>query len=205
MNRIRSSEAGFSMIEALIAFAVLAFGIMGVVTLLATSKSSQFEMVQRARAISAANALVERIRINPAGLPSYVTGWGSPLLDPDDLLAAPVPDCEDTPCTTGAQLAAYDLYRWQQEVIGANSTSELNGNTVNTGGLVDARACVIFTPQGAKTATGQLEVVIDWLGMASTSAPPDLNDRDCAGDAIPDKKLLRRLVLSTYVIDENEL
>src|SRR6056297_3968080 len=85
-------EAGFTMIEALVTFVVLAIGVLGIVTLMTTSKTAQHEASQRARAVAMADSMLERIRENPAALTSYLRGPGNPLGN-GSIASEPSPNC----------------------------------------------------------------------------------------------------------------
>ncbi|HCD56768.1 MAG TPA: type IV pilus modification protein PilV, partial [Halieaceae bacterium] len=67
-------QAGVTLIEALVTFVILSVGLLGIVSLQAVSKSAQHQGIQRSKAVMLANDLVERIRINPAGLATYTAG-----------------------------------------------------------------------------------------------------------------------------------
>ncbi len=70
-DRSRHSQRGFTLIEALIAFVLLSVGLLGIVSLQAMAKSSQQLALQHTRAVTIADAIVERIRVNPAGMAVY--------------------------------------------------------------------------------------------------------------------------------------
>ena len=72
-------QRGFTLIEALIAFVILSIGLLGIVSLQAMAKTSQHLAVQHTRAVTLADALVERIRINPAAIASYNIGLNNPV------------------------------------------------------------------------------------------------------------------------------
>ena len=71
-NKINlTKQDGFTLLEALISFFVLSVGLIGIVSLLTLSKSTQHQSLQRTRAIALANDLLERIRSNPGGIQIY--------------------------------------------------------------------------------------------------------------------------------------
>ena len=61
-------QRGFTLIEALIAFVILSVGLLGIVSLQAMAKTSQHLALQHTRAVTIADAIIERIRVNPAGM-----------------------------------------------------------------------------------------------------------------------------------------
>jgi len=112
-RRPQHRQQGTSLIEALVALLVLALGVMGMAAIqtrsLATARSSNL----RAVAIRAVEDLQERMQANsdlrvvPAVATPYVTTWGPP--------PAAQTDCNSVSCT-GAQLAAFDLVQWKNEL-----------------------------------------------------------------------------------------
>lgn len=197
-NSLRSPQQGFTMIEALIAFAVLGFGIMGIVALLNTSKVQQHQSVQRARAVTLADELIERIRINPAAMATYNIGMNE--LGGVADRTEPTPNCSTESCTP-AQLAAHDLWEWERSLMGADTVSD----GVQVGGLVNPRACVVFTPQAGRARTGQVSVIIQYRGLMKTFDAVQGDDPVCGdGDAGTDE-FRRQVTVATYVVDETEL
>lgn len=197
--RLVKRQQGFSMIEALIAFAVLSFGIMGVVTLLASSKANQLETVQRTRAVTLANALVERIRINPAAVATYHTGLNAPVTGVSG--TAPSPDCKSAPCTP-VQLATYDMWEWSEELRGANATVTATGNAI--GGIFQPQACVVFAADAGRTATGPLTVLITWRGVSEITDATAGGD-ECGNLNAEDEPYRRQVAVQTYLVDGTEL
>ena len=194
-------QTGFTLIEALIAFVILSVGLLGIVSLQALSKQSTHQAVQRARAINMADSIIERIRINPAGLPTYDIGLTAPKgVTPN---SAPSPDCRSAACTP-TQLADYDLWEWEQAMVGAMVTV---GTTNNTSGLIDPRGCIVFTAASGRTNTGLVNVMIQWRGLnESTDAVQGLpGEVACGGAAAGGDKYRRQVSVNTFVIDEQEL
>jgi type IV pilus assembly protein PilV len=109
----RPHHLGIAMIEALVALLVLALGVLGLARLQVSSLTESRNTNARAMAVQLAADLAERMqsnaavrRANPAPNP-YENGWG--------VWAAVAPDCLTTACN-GAELAAFDLRAWKQNV-----------------------------------------------------------------------------------------
>ena len=60
----KSQAQGFTLIEVLIAFVILSFGLLGVVALQAKAKQASFDSMQRAAAIALGNDINQRMRAN---------------------------------------------------------------------------------------------------------------------------------------------
>lgn len=191
------NQSGFTLIEALIAFVILSVGLLGIVSLQALSKQSQHQAVQRARAVSMADGIVERIRINPGGLAEYVTGT-----TPVSITSEPSPDCQATACDPN-ELADHDLWAWQQTMEGAMITITDSG--ANAGGLINPRGCILFTPITGKLRTGLLNVIIQWQGLHSSTDAVQAGEAACGGAAAAGDPTRRQISVNTFVIDEQEL
>ena len=192
-----NSQRGFTLIEALIAFVLLSVGLLGIVSLQAMAKASQQLALQHTRAVTIADAVVERIRVNPAGIAVYNIGTGSPVgVTP---MAEPSPDCGAAACTP-AELAAHDLWAWEQALLGAGA--QISGT--NTAGLISPRGCIVFTPALPRTRTGQLNVIIQWRGLKESSDAVQPGETTCGGLAAGTDKFRRQVVTNTYVVDEEE-
>jgi len=203
-SSLRGVQRGFSMIEALIAFAVLSFGIMGVVTLITSAKANQFETMQRTRAVTYANSLLERIRINPTAVNEYHTTLDTPVEVGADKVAdaRPNPNCSSAAACTPAELAAHDMWEWREELRGA--TEQITATNEVTGGLLEPQACVVFTAAAGRANTGQLSILVSWRGLVETSDPVD-PDEECGDVDEALKDFRRQVAVRTYLIDGGEL
>jgi len=157
-NRPRRSR-GFSLIEALITMFVFAIGILTIAGLQLVSKKANYDAAQRTTASMLANDIAERMRANlstnGAALADYVVeelGGGT--------LAQPGQDCTAGTCTN-SQLAAWDLYEWEQSLDGATED--------NAGGLVEPSACIRSDTVGG--GVGVYHIVIAWRGVTPLSNP----------------------------------
>lgn len=197
------AQGGFTLIEALIAFVILSVGLLGIVSLQAMAKTSQHLAVQHTRAVTLADAIIERIRVNPAGLDVYNIGTGSPLGATPG--TEPSPDCQSTAESCDPdELAAHDLWVWEQALLGAGAKI----GTQNTAGLIAPRACIVFTAATglpvSRTRTGLLSVIIQWRGLHESSDAVLSGETICGGDAAGTDNFRRQVVTNTYVVDEGE-
>jgi type IV pilus assembly protein PilV len=193
------SQRGFTLIEALIAFVLLSVGLLGIVSLQAMAKSSQQLALQHSRAVTIADAIVERIRVNPAGIATYNIGSDNPVgVTPT---SEPSPDCGAAACTP-AELAAHDLWAWEQALLGAGA--QIGGT--NTAGLIEPRGCIEFTSVDPvnRPNTGQLKVIVQWRGLKESSDAVQAGEAICGGLSAGTDKFRRQVVTNTYVVDEEE-
>jgi type IV pilus assembly protein PilV len=143
-------QRGFSLIEVMVSTLVISVSVLGMTGMQITAKRAGLEAIQRTSATSLTMDLIERMRSNPEALSSYVTtglGGGS-------ITVEPTPDCsyDSTNTCTIAELAAHDLWEWEQAIDGAAETRIVEGSPVSVGGLFDPTACVSVNG-GAVTVT----------------------------------------------------
>ncbi len=161
---LRKKISGFTIIEALIALLVMAVGLLGVAALQVQSKRANMHAVQRTLASVQANDILERMRNNATRLSDYITTVGGQTVSSE-----PSPACTDSNSCTPPQLAAHDLWVWEQVIDGAG---ELNDGDF-TGGLVLPTACVAGPGGGG---SGIYTVTIVWRGH---NAITDTNPNNC--------------------------
>lgn len=108
----RKSAAGFTLIEVLIALVVLAIGMLGIASLLLNGLQSSRIAVLRTQAVVLAADMGDRIRANRTAGAAYALTEGTELASPGKACNAPG-QCSAT------DVAALDLYAWQQSVLRA--------------------------------------------------------------------------------------
>ncbi len=172
---------GFTLIEVLIAFIILSFGLLGAVALQAKAKQASFDSMQRAAAVALGNDIIQRIRANDT--PQLVALYQQEF-------TSKTPTNSSNTCFSGscsaAQIALLDIEQWKRAIRARE----------NTGSLDDATVCI--KPAAVAGSGGKafnLEVIVSWQGRQEFTANDATNNIEC-GSA--DKK--RRLVALTSFI-----
>ena len=182
-------QHGFTLVEVMVALLLLAIGIASVGELQLTSKRANGEAFQHATAVFLAQELIERMRANPQEL-SYYTDSGAGRTITGTALAQV--GCS-TACTT-AQMAAFDLYEWQQSLSGNTATK----SGAAAGALTSPVACITGPAGGA----GNYAVAIAWRGRQKLSNPTRSTCGSSSGnyDEGTELNVKRRVVvIDTYI------
>jgi len=179
-------QRGVTLIEVLIALLVVSVGLLSSASLQLLSKRSNYDAAQRTTAAHLAQDLLERMRSNPDALIDYMNaaGLGS------NPAASPPVNCNGSINCTPSELAAYDLWQWEQQLAG--ELEQLNGS--GTGGLVNPTVCIAGPGFGA---TGVYEIAIAWRGLTETSNP-QINDCGAGGYGTGDR-YRRVMVMRTFI------
>lgn len=154
-------SAGFTLVEVLITIFVTAVGLLTVAGLQAASKKVSYETAQRTAAAALGQDMLERIRAvssNPVVTPANKTAYLEAVQSTDATAATLGTDCSATAAVcTPAQLAAWDVYKWGQKLIGAEE--KIGDDTV--GGLVQPTGCI-------KKVGSKYRVVVVWRSFNNT-------------------------------------
>lgn len=113
MRHIYSKQTGFTLLEVLIAFIILVFGLLGLAGLQATSLLQNHNAALRSQATLLAYDISDRMRSNIGAVDSYRTAS-----------AAKNTGCESITGCTNVEMAKNDLFHWE-----ANLTSKLPSGT----------------------------------------------------------------------------
>ncbi len=161
-QKLLGTQAGFSMVEVLVAMVILLVGLLGLAGLMVQSQRSEMESYQRVQAITLLQDMAGRMNANRVAATCYAytnATTGSPYLGVNanyvpactttqisnyynlSLVAPyssmPVPT-SDTP--TAAATAVSDLQKWSASLQGA---AESSGGT-NVGAMIGARGCISY-------------------------------------------------------------
>jgi len=135
-------NAGFTLIEVLIAMVVLAVGLLGLAGLQVTSLRSNQSAYNRTQATQLAYDLADRMRANVAGKITYTTILPS--------AATVKANCLTTAGCSPSEMAENDLYEWNCAVAGGceNNTPPIAATLPGGQGIV----CLDSTPNDGTSA-----------------------------------------------------
>lgn len=151
----KRQQRGVGMIEVLVTLVIVSVGFLNMAALQTTAKRSNFDAVQRTTGVILAHDIVERMRANPVVLANYLTnGIGRATL------SAPTLTCTAGAQCTPQQLAARDLYQWEQSIDGVTEVRLSEGT--QTGGLGSPTGCITGPVAGGP---GIYTITIVWRGL----------------------------------------
>lgn len=182
----KGKQKGMTFLEVLIALVVIVTGILGAVALQTVAKKSSFDTMQRSLASSLAQDIIDRMRgNNSASLVDYTVGspYGTkkaPLSTDCSVLAN---NCNAT------QLANFDLYEWEQTLMGASTKA----GTENAGGLAQGVGCIAVSGN-------QVTVSVSWQGRTEIAdgSGSSTGDASCV-TGIAEKKR-RQVVVNAFIL-----
>lgn len=177
-----SAIRGFTLIEVLIAFIILSFGLLGAVALQAKAKQASFDAMQRAAAVALGNDILQRIRANDTI--ASIGLYGKENIDSSGALAT-TKACFGSSCNSLA-IAYMDIVQWKRAIQARE----------NTGSLDDATVCI--NPEVVAGTGGKgfnLEVIVTWQGRQELSANKGTESVSCG---IADKRR-RLVVMNSYI------
>lgn len=195
--KCKANQRGMTMVEVMVAVFVLSVGLIGIAKLQVTSKQNNFDALQRITAATLAYEIIERMRANPSNLGGYVSANGTLMLNTNTITDEPSPNCSDSSTCIGEELAAHDLWDFQQALSGV---TEKNGDN-NTGGLDSFTACISGPSTGA---AGVYTVAIVWRGRTALSNPTNNNCGATSG-LYGDNNEYRRVAQFVSYIDNQDL
>jgi type IV pilus assembly protein PilV len=189
----KRSQFGFSLIEVMVSVLVTSVSVLGMAGMQITAKRAGHEAIQRTTATAMAMDMLERMRSNPQMLASYATtglGGGTITIEP-------TPGCSNdtTDACTAEQLAAHDLWEWEQAIDGTTETREVSGSTVSTGGLLNPTGCV-------SVAAGVVTITMAWEGYEALSNPGGNSCGVSLGKYGTDDAKRQVIAVSTFITDE---
>lgn len=183
-------ESGVSLIEVLITLVVFGVGLLSAAALQTISKKANYDALQRTAASHLAYDLMERMRANTSALVNYLP---AAELGDGSQGAEPAPNCRSLGAAcTAAELAAHDLWQWEQFLDGALETRGGAG----TGGLVSPTACIVGPAGGG---AGIYTVAMAWRGVTELSNPIINPCGSGSGKYGDDDAYRRVMVVGTFI------
>lgn len=153
MKPTTTQQAGFSLIEVLVALLVLAIGLLGILVMQARGLQLNQAGYLQSQAMFMAEDIVERIRSNQTAIDSYSIDLEDSGDDSAGFCDSIVSSCSDT------EMAAADLFQWKAQL--ANVLPQGDGRVeigAASGNLVPVTVQIQFF-QG-ETYTYQLETTL---------------------------------------------
>jgi type IV pilus assembly protein PilV len=179
-NRARASsppelraEAGFTLLEVLIAIIVVAFGLLGLFGLQAKAQKAETESYERVQALVLIQDIVDRMNANRTDAFSQAYVTDSPIGGGGKLT-----DC------TGKTGANRDLCEWGNLLKGAAETSgaavcSTTSGAGCVGAMLSASGCITYdatteladSSGAVQAGTGIYSISVVWQGLSSTVIP----------------------------------
>ena len=117
-----NKNAGFTLIEVLVAMVVLAVGLLGMAGLQANSIRNNQSAYNRSQATQLAYDLADRMRDNISGVATYTSGT-----------AAAIGNCKIITGCSPAEMAANDLFEWNSAISAALPNGGTGTITISDG------------------------------------------------------------------------
>ena len=170
--RVRATQSrGFTLVEVLVALLVMSIGLLGVGKLVLFSARSNDSAYLRSQATELAYSILEDMRANRQT--ALNAGYNVAAAN---TVANPGVQCnQGSACTTGTQLAQYDLYQWatRLQALGPSGNDSVTTNAVTdpTSGTINYTATITVswddtvarqTFDGA-AAAGTVSVVLETI------------------------------------------
>lgn len=147
-DRRLSRLGGFSMVEALVALVVIGVGMLGIASLYVVTLRSNSSAIARMQAVNLATDIGDRIRANRTAREAY-----------EGAAAAEATCLGKAKTCTAAEMAAHDLYVWQQQ-IAATLPSGTGSVAVDGGGSLRTYTITISWLDAGDDAGNRLSYVM---------------------------------------------
>jgi len=159
---ITRSQRGFTLIEVMVAFLVLAIGLLGVAGLQNTSVHSNQSSYLRTQAMVLAFDMAERLRSNIVGASTgqYVGSSGSA-----------VSACNSSSGCQPSQLASNDAYEWQQQVstVLPSGAGRVCGASASVAILQTDGTCAAGCASAFSAADPYYAVLVEWADTTTNN------------------------------------
>ncbi|MEQ6290033.1 type IV pilus modification protein PilV [Vogesella sp. GCM10023246] len=164
MQTAKHRQAGFSLIEVLVAIIILLIGFMGIAALSLRANQVEFESYQRAQALVLLDDMSQKLRANQDAASCYYAytavgpSSGTSYLGTGSSVSGYSCVASGTVSVDAAAMATQDVQDWD---------AQLDGLAVQggAGAMIGARGCII------NDASGVL-IQVAWQAKTVTAAPP---------------------------------
>lgn len=112
MKTLSKANAGFTLIEVLVAMLILAVGLLGLAALQASSLKNNQSAYYRSQATQLAYDIADRMRVNTSMANNYLTSF----MKPSDATDQSTNCLAITSACTPSVMAEHDLYEWDQAI-----------------------------------------------------------------------------------------
>jgi type IV pilus assembly protein PilV len=112
----RSKETGMTLLEVMVAAAVIGFGLLGVAGLQLSTMKIATSSLARSQVVMLTEFIADRIRTNPGGASTYM----GMSCDASECNKTTLASCDESACSS-ADIAALDAEQWRQELASAAS------------------------------------------------------------------------------------
>lgn len=141
-------QQGFTLVEVMVAFMVMAIGLLGVIGLQSTAIRNNFHSSAQMQAVLLTKEMADLVRANPLAMTN---------LSYNNVVGANISACASASGCNGDEMAQYDKYLWDRRII------------ENLGADAEGVVCIDSTPNDGESAaspacdnTGRLWVVKLW-------------------------------------------
>ncbi|WP_157725184.1 type IV pilus modification protein PilV [Vogesella sp. LIG4] len=166
MVAINRQQAGFTLIEVLVALIVFLIGFLGVASLSMRANQAEFESYQRAQALVLIDDIAQKLRANQDAAScyySYTANGSSGTVSYLGVGSTISGSCtaSGSITTDTAAMATADLQDWAGQLQGA----AVSNASSSVGAMIGARGCITQDTSGVL-------IQVAWQAKTATTAPP---------------------------------